>query len=36
MGLRHRRTQNFSLGGGGVDADPEAINNLCLSVETML
>lgn len=26
----------FFFGGGGRDGDPEAIHNLCLSVETML
>jgi hypothetical protein len=29
-------TQNFSLGGGGGGADPEAIYNLCLILKTML
>jgi hypothetical protein len=30
------RTQNFSLGGGGGGADPEAVYNLCLILNIML
>ena len=33
--MLHKRTKNFSLGGGGGAADPEATYNLCLILNTI-